>query len=101
LFLTGYLLDLGGSKFAATGGSKLPATLQGGFDVHVPVGPEQLFEGRFLIAGDSFFHLPEEVAHEPGDIDGILVFMHGEVFYKPFFGLLMDQLIEMADARFF
>jgi hypothetical protein len=27
--------------------------------------------------------------------------MHGEVFYKPFFGLLMDQLVEMPDARFF
>ena len=51
--------------------------------------------------GDSFFHLPEEVAYKPGDIDGIFFLTaRAEVFYKPRFGLFVDQLVEMPDAGF-
>ncbi len=43
---------------------------EGRLDVLVPVGPEQLLEGG-RAAGDALLGLPDEVAQEPGDVDGI------------------------------
>ena len=74
---------------------------QRGLYIHVPVGPDQLVE--FLLAGgDALFHLPDQVAHEPGHVDrvGRAGTCGLEVLYEPVFVLVVDQLVVMADAGF-
>jgi len=55
-----------------------------------------------LLAGDALFHLPDQVAHEPGYIDrvsggGALGF---EILYEPVFVLVVDKFVVAADAGF-
>ena len=45
--------------------------------------------------------LPDNVTHEPGNVDRIFTGALAEIFDEPFLGLVMDEDIEMADACFF
>ena len=44
--------------------------------------------------------LPDNVTHEPGNVDRIFTGALAEIFDEPFLGLVMDEDIEMADAGF-
>ena len=86
-----------------------------GLDVHIPIGADQLVE--FLFAGgDALLHLPDQVAHEPGDIDRIFRgrapgfsakqpggpagLSGGEILYEPVFRLVVDKFVIVADTGF-
>ena len=72
-----------------------------GLDVHVPVGADQLVE-LLLAGGDALLHLPDQVAHELGDIDGVsrAGALGLETLYQPFLRLVVDEFVEMADTGF-
>ena len=74
---------------------------EGGFDVHVPEGSDQFAERFFLPFLDAFFQLPDDVAHEAGNVDGIFAGAFFEVCDQPVVGLVVNQFVEVADAGFF
>lgn len=49
---------------------------------------------------DAFPGLPDDVTHEPGNVDWIFIGALAEALDKPFLGLTMDKDSEMADAGF-
>ncbi|PIX16780.1 MAG: hypothetical protein COZ72_00025 [Elusimicrobia bacterium CG_4_8_14_3_um_filter_50_9] len=53
-----------------------------------------------MLAGDALFHLPDQVAHEPGHVGrvGGRGAFGLEVLNEPVFGLVVDQFVVVADA---
>ena len=71
---------------------------EGGLDVHVPEGPDQFIERGFLSIPDPLPDLPDDVPHKARDIDRILGGTLLEVFLEPLPGLIVDQVVKMADS---
>jgi len=53
-----------------------------------------------LACCDAFPGLPDDVAHEPGNVDWVFISTLAEIFDEPLLGLVMDKDIVMADAGF-
>ena len=76
--------------------SQSPGPGEGGFDVHVPEGPDQFIERGFLAVPDPLPDLPDDVPHEARHVDRVLGGSLLEVFLEPLPGLVMDQVVKMA-----
>ena len=49
---------------------------------------------------DAFSGLPDDVTHEPGNVDWIFISALAEVLDEPFLGLVVNEDVEMGDAGF-
>lgn len=74
---------------------------EGGFDVHVPEGADQFTERFFLSLLNTFPQLPDNVAHEAGDVNAIFVGAFFEVRDQPVIRLVVNKFVEVANAGFF
>jgi len=70
------------------------------FDVHIPEGPDEFFQGWLLPFLDSLSGLPDDITHKTGDINRIIGSALLEILYQPLFGLVVDELVIVADTGF-
>lgn len=78
--------------------SECPGSGESRFDIHVPEGADEFFHGRFLSTLNSLSHLPDDVSHESGNVDGVVSGALAEMLDEPFFGLVVDEEVVVTDA---
>ena len=66
----------------------------------IPECADQFVIGGLVAALNTLAQLPDEIAHEHGDVDRVLPGAGVEVVEKPIPGLIVDQLVEMSDPGF-
>ncbi len=76
-----------------------PCPGKSGLYVHVPEGADELVQWRLLTTYDSLPGLPDDIAHEAGDVDRVFISTLAEVLEEPFVELVVDELVVVADPR--
>ena len=80
---------------------KRPRPGQRRLDVHVPEGADEFPERLPGSGHDALAELPDDVPHEAGDVDGIVGGALSEILLEPLPRLVVDQLVEVAEAAGF